>query len=125
MEVEIKRFERADELRTFPLGRFELLRIGQLTIGRATYEPGWRWSEHVGAAIGESSCSVEHVGMVVSGRNLVTMDDGRSFELGPGDVFAIGPGHDSAVLGDEAYVSLHFVGASGYATAEPPAQSAG
>jgi quercetin dioxygenase-like cupin family protein len=120
VDVEIKQFERADEIRTFPLGRFELLRIGGTTIGRATYEPGWRWSEHVGAAIGQTSCPVEHLGMVVSGRNLITMDDGRQFEIGPGDIFAIGPGHDSEVVGAEPYVSIHLVGAGGYATAERP-----
>jgi hypothetical protein len=119
MDVDIKRFDEADEIRTFPLGRFELLNIGGMTIGRATYEPGWRWSEHVGAAIGQASCPVEHLGMVVSGRNLITMDDGRRYEIGPGDIFAIGPGHDSEVVGDEPYVSIHLVGAGGYAAAEP------
>ena len=114
----VNRFEASDDVRTFPLGRFEVLHVGELTIGRATYEPGWRWSEHVGRALGQTSCPVEHVGMVIAGRNLVTMDDGSSFEMGPGDVFTIGPGHDSEVVGDEPYVSLHFVGASSYASAK-------
>jgi len=119
MDVDLRQFDSPDEERTFPLGRFEIVRIGELTIGRATYQPGWRWSEHVGRALGQASCSVEHVGLVVSGRNLVTMDDGRRYEMGSGDLFAIGPGHDSEVVGDEPYVSLHFVGAGGYAG--PPA----
>lgn len=119
MDVDLRQFDSPDEERTFPLGRFEIVRIGELTIGRATYQPGWRWSEHVGRALGQASCSVEHVGLVVSGRNLVTMDDGRRYEMGPGDLFAIGPGHDSEVVGDEPYVSLHFIGAAGYAN--PPA----
>jgi hypothetical protein len=112
----LRRFDAPDEVRDVPLGRFEVVHIGGLTIGRASYEPGWIWSEHVGKAIGQRSCQVEHVGLVVSGRNRVLMDDGREFEMGPGDLFAIGPGHDSIVLGDEPYVSLHFVGASAYAT---------
>ena len=114
----VSRFEQPDEVRTFPLGRFEILHVGDLTIGRATYEPGWRWSEHVGRELGQTSCTVEHVGMVVSGRNVVTMDDRTTFEMGPGDVFAIGPGHDSEVVGDEPCVSLHFVGASSHASAK-------
>ena len=117
-QMMVSRFEASDDVRTFPLGRFEVLHIGELTIGRATYQPGWRWSEHVGRALGQTSCPVDHVGMVVSGRNVVTMDDGTRYELGPGDVFAIGPGHDSEVVGDEPYVSLHFVGASSYASAK-------
>ena len=84
MDVDLRQFESPDEERTFPLGRFEIVRIGDLTIGRATYQPGWRWSEHVGRALDQASCSVEHVGLVVSGRNLVAMDDGRRYEMGPG-----------------------------------------
>jgi quercetin dioxygenase-like cupin family protein len=113
--IDLRRFDSPDEARVFEKGTFELVTIGGLTIGRATYEPGWRWSEHVGPALGAKSCQVSHVGLVVSGRNRVIMDDGREFELGPGDLFSIGPGHDSLVLGDELYVSLHFLGADEYA----------
>jgi len=114
-EVILKRFERPDEVRTFEKGKFELVHIGGMTIGRACYEPGWKWSEHVGRATGAKSCSVEHVGMVISGRATAAMDDGRIIEMKPGDVFYIAPGHDSWVVGNEAYVSLHFMGAGEYA----------
>ncbi len=114
-DVILKRFDRPDEIRTFEKGRFELVSIGGMTIGRATYEPGWRWSLHVGRAAGQTSCSVEHVGLVVSGRATAAMDDGRIFEMSAGDLFFIEPGHDSWVVGDEPYVSIHFMGASDYA----------
>ena len=65
--VILKRFEEPDEVRTFDKGRFEIVRIGAMTIGRATYEPGWKWSEHVGPAAGQTHCRVEHLGLVVSG----------------------------------------------------------
>jgi hypothetical protein len=55
--------------------------IAGVTIGRATYEPGWKWSVHVGRALGWTSCDVEHVGIVLSGCADVTMDDGRFFEI--------------------------------------------
>jgi quercetin dioxygenase-like cupin family protein len=112
---QVKRFDAPDEERTFPLGRLDLLTLAGMTIGRASYDPGWRWSEHVGAADGKTMCDVEHVGLVVSGRNLITMADGTAIEVGPGDVFHVEPGHDSQVVGDEPYVSLHFLGASDYA----------
>jgi quercetin dioxygenase-like cupin family protein len=111
----LKRFDSPDEVRTFPKGRFETVRFPGITIGRATYEPGWKWSEHVGRALGAATCRVEHVGMVVSGRAVAAMDDGRIIEMQPGDVFYIPPGHDSWVVGDENYVSLHFMGAEDYA----------
>jgi quercetin dioxygenase-like cupin family protein len=110
-----RRFDDPDEHHDFPLGRYDLVEIGGMTVGRAEYEPGWRWSEHVGAAQGKPSCEVSHLGLVLSGRNRVQMDDGRVIDLGPGDVFEIGPGHDSWVVGDEPYVSIHFLGAEQYA----------
>jgi len=118
LEVILKRFEQPDEIRTFEKGRFELVRLGGMTIGRATYEPGWKWSEHVGPAAGAKRCAVEHVGMVVSGRATAAMDDGPVFEMKAGDVFYIAPGHDSWVVGDEPYVSIHLMGADAYANAK-------
>jgi hypothetical protein len=111
----IKRFEQSDEVRTFEKGKFEMVKIGSMTIGRASYEPGWKWSTHVGAATGATLCEVEHVGMVVSGCAACRMKDGRYYEMHAGDLFYIGPGHDSWVVGDEPYVSLHFLGAEHYA----------
>ena len=115
MDVILKRFERPDEVRTFEKGKFELITIAGMTIGRAAYQPGWKWSVHVGHALGKRSCDVEHVGMVVSGRAIAAMDDGRIIEMRAGDIFYIPPGHDSWVVGDEPYVSIHFVGAGDYA----------
>jgi len=114
-EVTLKRFEHPDEIRTFEKGKFELVHAGEMTIGRATYQPGWKWSEHVGKAAGAKTCIVEHVGMVVSGRATAAMDDGRVIEMKAGDVFYIAPGHDSWVVGNEPYVSVHFMGAESYA----------
>jgi mannose-6-phosphate isomerase-like protein (cupin superfamily) len=115
LDVILKRFEAPDEVRTFEKGKFELVRIGGMTIGRATYAPGWKWSTHVGQALGKTSCDVEHVGLVLSGSATAAMDDGRIVEMKTGDIFYIAPGHDSWVVGDEPYVSLHLMGASEYA----------
>ena len=110
-----RRFETGDEIRTFEHGTFELVTLGGVTVGRASYEPGWVWSEHVGAATGQALCEVEHVGLVVSGRAAVKMADGTEYEITPGDLFFVAPGHDSWVIGDKPYVSLHFLGATDYA----------
>jgi quercetin dioxygenase-like cupin family protein len=115
----LRRFESPDEVRTFPKGQFEIVRLGGMTVGRATYQPGWRWSAHVGKAMGASSCRVEHVGLVISGRATAAMDDGTIHEMHAGDLFYIPPGHDSWVVGDEPYVSLHFLGADDYAADKP------
>ncbi|HZJ55821.1 MAG TPA: cupin [Myxococcaceae bacterium] len=116
MDVILKRFAQPDEVRKMVKGRFELVRIGGMTIGRASYEPGWKWSEHVGPGLGETRCSVEHVGLVLSGAATAALDDGRIVEMRTGDLFYIPPvPHDSWVVGDVPYVSLHFLGAEHYA----------
>ena len=116
MDLTLLNLDTPTETRTFDRGRFELYAVGPMTIGRATYEPGWRWSEHVGAPAGASSCMVEHVGFVVSGRAAVKMDDGEERVMEPGDFFYVPPGHDSWVVGDEPYISLHVMGSENYAT---------
>src|ERR1700692_3634926 len=114
--VVLKRFEQPDECREMTLGRFEIVRLGGLTIGRATYQPGWKWSEHVGPTVGATRCSVEDVGLLLSGVATAAFDDGRVVELSAGQLFHIpAVPHDSWVIGSEPYVSLHFQGADKYA----------
>ena len=116
IDVVLKHFEQPDEVRTFTKGRFELITLAGKTFGRATYEPGWRWSLHVGPALGATRCEVEHLGLVLSGCATAAFDDGRVFELRAGEMFYIPPiPHDSWVIGEEPYVSLHFLGADHYA----------
>jgi quercetin dioxygenase-like cupin family protein len=115
LEVILKRFENPDEVRIFEKGRFEIVNLGGMTIGRATYEPGWKWSEHVSPVAGTPFCEVEHVGMVVSGTATAAMRDGQTYELTPGTIFYVPPSpHDSWVVGDEPYVSIHLLGATSY-----------
>lgn len=116
LDVIIKRFEQPDETRAMTLGRFEIVRLGGLVLGRATYQPGWKWSLHVGPELGLARCPVEHVGMVVSGEATAAFEDGRVIPLRAGELFHIPPvPHDSWVVGNEPYVSLHFMGAEKYA----------
>ena len=119
MNVILKRFDEPDEVTHFDNGRFETVTVGGMTIGRATYEPGWKWSNDVGQGLGQPFCTVEHVGMVISGCATAAFSDGRVTELRPGDLFYVPPEpHDSWVVGDEPYVSLHFLGADAYARAD-------
>lgn len=115
-DVVLKHFEEPDEVTYFEKGKFETITLGGMTIGKATYEPGWKWSLDVGASLGKDFCSVEHVGMVVSGCATAAFSDGRVTEMKSGDFFYVpDEPHDSWVIGDEPYVSLHFMGASHYA----------
>lgn len=122
LDVILKRFEQPDETREMAKGRFELVHIGGLTIGRATYQPGWKWSEHVGPTVGAGRCSVEHVGLVLAGTATVAFAD-HVIEMHAGQLFYVPPlPHDSWVVGDDPYVSLHFLGADRYARSAEDSQ---
>jgi quercetin dioxygenase-like cupin family protein len=115
LRVILRRFEEPDEVRTMERGRYEVVTIGGQTLGRATYEPGWQWSKHVGPSVGASRCGVEHLGFVLAGRATAALDNGTITELRPGELFYIPPlPHDSWVVGTEEYVALHFLGADRY-----------
>ncbi len=115
-DVVLRRFEAPDETRVFEKGRLELVHVGGMTVGRASYEPGWKWSEHVGPAVGAARCAVEHVGLVVSGTATVAFEDGRVIELTEGSLFHVpAVPHDSWVVGNRPYVSIHLLGAGAYA----------
>ncbi len=98
--------DQPDEVREFPMGRSAVARFRRGTVSRSTLEPGWRWSRDVGASIGLEWCPTPHFGYVVSGRLAGLQQDGREFQYGAGDAFALDPGHDVWVEGDEAYVSI-------------------
>jgi hypothetical protein len=116
LDVILRRFEEPDEVRLFEKGKFELVRIGGMMFGRATYQPGWKWSEHVRGPNDPPRCGVEHVGLILTGVATAAFEDGRVVELRPGNLFYIPPvPHDSWVVGEEQYVSLHFLGAGEYA----------
>jgi hypothetical protein len=116
IETILKRFDAPDDTRHFDKGRFDLVTIGGRTIGRAVYEPGWKWSVHVGPTVGAERCTVPHVGLVLEGHATAAFADGRIYDLTPGTLFDIpAEPHDSWVVGDERYVSLHFLGADAYA----------
>src|SRR4029450_6052255 len=93
-------FDKPDETRMFEgNGHAEMITVGDRVVGRGTFEPGWRWSTDVKPIAGTGSCEVSHLGYILSGRMRIVMDDGTSADLGPGDVFAVPPGHDAEVLG--------------------------
>lgn len=114
--VEAKSFESPDEVRPFEgKGQAEVVMIAGHAVARATFEPGWKWSENIKPIAGTDSCEVSHLGYCVSGRMMVHMDDGSDSEIGPGMAAAIPPGHDAEVIGDEACVMIDFGEISEYA----------
>jgi hypothetical protein len=108
-------FDEPDEVRDFPNGRLELVKIGDAIIGRATLQPGWRWSESIQPIVGGASCQSAHFQYQLSGVLRVLMDDGTELECHAGDVVSVPPGHDAWVEGDEPVVFVDFQGMAEYA----------
>ena len=108
-DIEVKSFDSPDETRPFEgNGQADVVNVAGRTIGKGTFEPGWRWSENIKPIAQTDSCQVSHLGYVLSGRMKVFMDSGSEEEVGPNQVFAIPPGHDAEVVGDEPCVMVDF-----------------
>ena len=110
-----KSFQSPEETRPVDKGKIEVVKLGDVTAMRGTFEPGWRWSECVKPIAGTESCQVAHMGYMIQGRMRVRMDDGSEEEIGPGDVTMIPPGHDAWVVGNERMVFIDFQGGNIYA----------
>ena len=112
-----KSFSSPEETRTMDKGKVEVLNLGSSQVMRATFEPGWKWSECVKPIAGTDSCQVAHLIYTISGKMVVRMDDGTEVKINPGDVTSIPAGHDACIEGDESYVGIDFQGAGQYAKA--------
>jgi hypothetical protein len=117
MAAEHRDFRKPDEIREFPKGRVELIMIGGATLGRAVFEPGWKWSTSVQPLAKTRSCEAPHFQYHVSGVRRILMDDGTEFDCRAGDVSLLPSGHDAWVLGNEPAVVVDFQGMIDYAKA--------
>jgi hypothetical protein len=116
-KAECKDFRKPDEVREFPKGRLELIKIGGTTVGRAVFEPGWKWSTSVQPLVNTKSCEAPHFQYHVSGILRILMDDGTEFDCRPGDVSLLPSGHDAWVVGSEPAMVVDFQGMIDYAKA--------
>lgn len=111
----LKSLDKPEEVRQFEKGRLELVNLNGRTIGRAVFQPGWKWSSHVKPIAKTKSCEAPHFGYQVSGKMQIVMEDGTEFVVKAGDAMNIPPGHDAWVLGDEPVVVVDFQGFVDYA----------
>lgn len=113
-KLESKNMSNPDEVRSLTKTKNEVVKVGEHTVMRSTFEPGWKWSECVKPAAGTPSCQVHHVIYAISGKLNVRMDDGTEKEIGPGDTAVIPPGHDAWVNGNQAFIGIDFTGGATY-----------
>jgi hypothetical protein len=113
--IKKKNLDSPEEKREFIKGQIELVTIGDITFGRGTFQPGWKWSESVKPIAKTESCLAAHTQYHISGRLHVRMDDGTEMEYGPGDVGVVPPGHDAWVVGNEPVIVIDITGFTHYA----------
>jgi len=113
--AEVRNFNQPDEIREFPLGKLELIKLGERIIGKATCNPGWKWSDSVKPIAKTESCEAPHLQYHVSGVLRIRMDDGTEFDCKAGDISVLPPGHDAWVVGNEPVVVVDFQGMIEYA----------
>jgi class 3 adenylate cyclase len=109
--LQYKSFASPDEVRSFPNGQAEVVRLDESVIGRAVYEPGWRWSTAMPAIAGTDRCQLHHLGYSISGAIHVVTDDGQAIDIPPDSVYEIPPGHDAWVVGDDPWVTVEWTSA--------------
>jgi len=120
--LQAKSLDAPDEVRRTPYGRVDIYTLDDLVIGRTVFEPGWHWIEHVQPLAGTRLCQYHHVGVCLQGTLGMRMEDGTTFEVGPGTVFDIPPGHDGWVIGDEPWVTYDFAGMRSFARVDESTQ---
>ena len=114
-KIGLKSFNKPDEVRTFPKGKVELVKLGDATVGRAIFEPGWKWSTCVKPLAKTNSCEAPHFHYQLSGTMRIRMDDWTEVECRAGDVAIVPPGHDAWVVGNESVIAVDFQGMRDYA----------
>lgn len=112
-----RRFDAPDEVRRFPHGRAEVLILDESPVGRATYEPGWRWTSDMPAIAGTATCQLHHLGYSISGAMHVVTDDGQELDIAPQSIYEIPAGHDAWVVGDEPWVTVEWTSARSFGVA--------
>ena len=114
-KAKVKKFGAPDETRKFEKGKLQLVKFGGAAVGRATFEPGWKWSKHLKPMVKTKSCEAPHFQYHITGVLHVKMDDGTEFDIGPGEVSMLPPGHDAWVVGVEPVTVVDFQGMVDYA----------
>jgi class 3 adenylate cyclase len=114
-ETRAKNLSTPDEVLEFPGVTAQLVELGDLTVGRITAEPGWRWSTHVRPIVGGEWCQARHIGVILTGRLAIMRMDGSVTEYGPDDVLDIEPGHDGWTVGDEPTTQIEWAGLRAFA----------
>ena len=112
--LQSRRFDSTDEVRTFPYGRAEVLMLDELPVGRAVYEPGWRWTTAMPAIAGTTTCQLHHFGYAISGLMHVVTDDGQEVDILPDSIYEIPAGHDAWVVGDEPWITVEWTSARSF-----------
>ena len=106
--LQAKPFDAPDETRTVPRALLRVVNLGEVAVGHAVWQPGWRWSTDLRPIAGTEWCENHHIGYAISGRLAVVTEDGDQTEVGAGSAYEIPPRHDAWVVGDEPFETVEW-----------------
>lgn len=100
-----------DQVLNMEHGRIDIVEIAGGGVGRATFQPGWKWSEHEKPVVGGGEyCQAPHFVYLASGSLHVVFADGNELDINAGDIAVLPAGHDGWVVGNEPAVMIDFAG---------------
>ena len=109
--VEVKSFDNADEVNNnFNNAKIEAVKVGDQRVMKLTLQPGWQWSKDIKPKVGGDSCQAKHLACNSQDYCIATHNDGTEMTYKAGDAYAIQPGHDGWVVGNEPAVVYEFHG---------------
>ena len=111
--IDVKTFSDSTDVNAPNHARVEAVVVGGKRVMRLTLQPGWKWSIDIAPTVGTTSCQASHLGVITQGTIRATHEDGTDTTYSAGDAYAIAPGHDAWVVGDEPAIFFEFQGAWG------------
>ena len=105
-EILHKNFKNPDQIMTPPNTKVEIIKLGDYTFTKYTFQPGWRWSKDIKPIMKTDFDPVPHIAYVVSGRLCIKLANGNEVEMGPDEANVVPPDHDAWVIGNEPAVYL-------------------
>jgi class 3 adenylate cyclase len=106
--LQAKSFDTPDETRSLPKATADVVNVGEVAVGYAVWQPGWRWSSDLRPLAGTDWCEIHHLGYAISGTLQVLTESGEWLEIHGRSAYEIPPRHDAWVVGDEAFVTVEW-----------------
>ena len=99
-----KSLKNPDQTMTPPNTKVDIIKLGDYTFTKYTFQPGWRWIKDIKPIMKVDFDPAPHVAYMISGRMGIKLASGSEVEIGPDEANVVPPNHDAWVIGNEPAV---------------------